>query len=288
MNLSRKYCSTPPRSGFTIVELLVSIAIIATLVSLILPAVQSVRESARKTQCRSQLKQIILAANNYEANWKVVPGQWWTREISPYLDQIDDPHLSNLHSCPTDPLSDHGDLLFERSYLMSDGTKPPGELDGYLMGAYGGSSANITDGMSQTSAFAERLARPPIDQMMAPALHPSIWKRLYRRMAVTPSSDDQFIDECQHRPLPPLPGDFSNLGYHHLMPPNGNTCFWGVIAGGNSEPFSKGPQTATSLHPGGIHVALADGSVRFIPDNIHLAIWRAMGTRAAEDIIGDF
>lgn len=98
-------------SGFTLVELLVVIAIIGVLIALLLPAVQAARESARRTQCANQVRQLAIAFQNYHDTSKHLPtGGWvfnwlgypeygygkeqpggWLYNILPYIEQ------QNLH-----------------------------------------------------------------------------------------------------------------------------------------------------------------------------------------------
>ncbi|MEJ7591373.1 MAG: DUF1559 domain-containing protein [Planctomycetaceae bacterium] len=65
------------RRAFTLVELLVSIAVIVILIALLLPAVQTTREAARRTHCRNNLRQMAVGAQNFHSTYESFPGNGW-------------------------------------------------------------------------------------------------------------------------------------------------------------------------------------------------------------------
>jgi prepilin-type N-terminal cleavage/methylation domain-containing protein/prepilin-type processing-associated H-X9-DG protein len=119
-----------PRRGFTLVELLVVIAIIGALIALLLPAVQAARESARRTKCASNMRQVGLALRQY---WTTHHGQFplttatanpdatsglyttaWIYTISPYMEDVD-----AIRICPDDLNGDARIAKKLTSYALS-------------------------------------------------------------------------------------------------------------------------------------------------------------------------
>ena len=149
------------RRGFTLVEAIVVIFIIAVLVSLMLPAVQESREAARRTQCKNNLKQIGLALFNYESTGNMFPpgyvlntdgpylGWGWNTmllpyvECSPFYNTINfqgglqnEYDKSNLHivipafRCTSDKGSPHMEHAFIVTTAVHDEIVTPGTVDG--------------------------------------------------------------------------------------------------------------------------------------------------------------
>lgn len=273
------------RQGFTLVELLVVMAVISILVALLLPAVQQSRAAARATMCRNQLRQIALACHNFESTYGHFPAgkeglktnpkrleRTWLQSLLPYLERADlyalsesayeanpIPYFAYPHtplsmavpafSCPEDGRVESPQIsttLAEpvglTSYIGISGMDYR-DSRGILGFNYRVRIAEITDGTSNTLMCGER---PP-----SPDFNLGWW---YTGAGQDGSgSVDMFMGMRERVAL-----------Y------GGNRIFLQYQCSDNDGAYQPGKIDRScdsmhfwSLHSGGAHFALADGSVRF-------------------------
>ncbi len=314
--LHSRTVSRRPR-GFTLIEVLVVLAIIGLLVGLILPTVQAGREAARRATCSHNLRQIGLAMNAYVAAMGVYPPGYSADSYShlvmilPYLEQGPLYHAFNFHfrSSEANPLQPNFTASSHRleTYLCPSDAVPttpyPTGWTNYAGNAGVGVSrygynglfdllssmpigpADLTDGTSTTAASSEVVLTYPRDFR-----HPkrSVFRGPY---LATPDDFEAFVEGC--RALDPgtarlystLKGrewSHTELGqtyYVHALNINENSCGTPTAWG------SDVAATAGSFHPHGANTLFADGHVRFLADSGSLAIWRAIGSRNGREVV---
>lgn len=278
--------------GFTLIELLVSIAIIGTLIALLLPAVQSAREAARRTQCSNHLKQLGLAIHNYHDVYSMTPmgndfkdspvwGGWHDNasihvRLLPHIEQS---NLFNQIDFRESLYSQRNMFIFEPGLDLlqcpSDTGErqsgfDPGDFDPVFAGAFAAGFTNYV-------ACAGYRWSPIFDpQRGASFFNGVFWDQSHMRFRDIPDGLSTTI----------LLGERSRGIY-----PDDERKWWGWWASGwsgdtqfgtfhpintalklsvlnNSFDFVRMFGGASSQHPGGAYFCFADGSVKLINENI--------------------
>ena len=306
------------RVGFTLVELLVVIAIIGILVALLLPAVQAARESARRSQCTNNLKQLGLAVLNFESAQKMVPFNrysdygyptawgtsvgpgakaWsWIAAILPYIESnelyeqggVPNQVFGNnvavgvnipMLFCPSDEMKNFSPISRAKSRYMA------GVLLVALTNYKGVLGSNYCWGPWAnigTNSLCEPWASGDGILPAQGFANPIKLRSVSDGTSKTFLAGEQVWNESRSScPTPDCYG--MGFSWAHTIEATATTAIYpNIAAPGVDRSINKPDLTIhngfNSMHPGGLQFVSADGSVRFISDSISIGVYRAQGT----------
>jgi prepilin-type N-terminal cleavage/methylation domain-containing protein/prepilin-type processing-associated H-X9-DG protein len=306
------------RPGFTLVELLVVVAIIAILVGLLLPAVQKVRAAAARMKCANNLKQLALGLHNYHDAYSAFP--YGTVNLIG-LDNASERNRRNWAMPQVLPFVEQ-DALYRsvEAHLAANGwlTYYPGNANPiavFLCPADPNGPKTLTGGPGSTNqqgfhsnyvACAGSTAFNPPDGSLGGADLNGIFFVLSRTRltdVADGTSNTLLLGELVVSPdltTHDVRGrlyntaDQGGMMFSTLYPPNTtvpDTLEWcqSLLPVAPCRPTTAGINlSARSYHQGGVNAALADGSTRFISNGVEFATWQRLGTRAGGEVLGDF
>ena len=275
-----------PRFAFTLVELLVVIAIIGVLVSLLLPAIQAAREAARRTQCLNNLVQLGLANHNFEFHFERLPSGTINPD-GPIQNKAEGIHVSWIAQLL--PYMEQNAMSREFDASLGAYAEENAKVRGIMIKALNCPSqwvSNINDeeSIAQSSyAGCHHDVEAPINNDNHGLLY--LNSKVRYADIYDGSSNTILLSELQVDPegLGWVSGTRATLrntgmitSYHSY--PNANPEEQQALEKSQADPGFVGG--FGSHHPGGLSVAFADGSTRFLSKDIDLDILKHLGSRA--------